>query len=297
MRKSSFHFITGDRPLNQLEEGIYRLSYLVESLLAKQAADKFPFQPYTPRLDADRLFTLFGDRAVNGSTSRILCFDFLLEMGAKVFGPDKSVIDLGCGSGVYARHLRRAFGFRDYRGYDLADRPEWAEFAAPDAHFAPAVLGEDWIDVDDTDVIFSQSVLEHIHYDHQLFRRFRTREPRRLRHFHLVPATRSFFEHRLHGYRRYALPGIERLLTLPGIGNVEIYGLGNWVSREMHWAALKKPRRSWQHDKRVALAPYDNSRSVVDNMRRNRDHLVPDCPQDAGSFGIIFDQDVAPGGD
>ncbi|WP_158596119.1 class I SAM-dependent methyltransferase [Oleomonas cavernae] len=292
IRKSSFHFISGDRPLNQLEEGVYRLSYLFERFIGSIRSTGISCQFYRPTLDAERLVRIFGERASSGSPSRILSFDFILEVAKKEFGPDKSVIDLGCGSGVYAQHLHRAFGYRHYNGYDIAPHPEWPNFAAANVHFATAELGKDWIDVDDADIVFSQSVLEHIQYDCQVFARFRTARARRLRHVHLVPATLSFFEGRLHGYRRYGLRAIANLLSAKGISEVELYALGNWVTREIHWESKGKPKRAEFHDGHVTLVPYDRSLPVVENMARNRANLVAKRVEDAAFFALIFTQDV-----
>lgn len=294
MRKSSFHFISGDRPLNQAEEGIYRLSYLLERFLGWIGPSDVSCQFYQPTLDAERLVSLFGERASSGSPSRIMSFDFILEIARKEFGPDKSVVDLGCGSGVYAQHLHRACGYRDYRGYDIAAHPDWPKFAGVDTRFATAELGKDWIDVDDIDIVFSQSVLEHIQYDCQLFARFRTSRPRRLRHVHLIPATLSFFESRLHGYRRYGPRAITNLLSAEGISEVEVYAMGNWVTRELYWAAKGKPKRTKFHDDGVRLIPYDRALPVVENMVRNRESLVAERIEDAAFFALIFTQQVHP---
>lgn len=293
MRKSSFHFITGDRPLNQIEESVYRLSAWFERLLVSRPYHGPTIQPFRPKFDRARLEELFGPRAVNGTTSRILCFDFILQLGGGIFGPDRAILDLGCGTGIYARHIRRAFGYRSYQGCDIEARPEWAGLSASDTRFGTAVLGVDPIAVDDIDVVFSQSVLEHIEFDVEVFHRLRAMSPRRLRHLHLVPGVPSFIEHKLHGFRRYAPWMLDRLLDVPGIANIEVHAIGNWASREMHWLAKGKPKRDPKHPPGIGVVPYDPGKSVLDNMIACRDLLVTDEPTDAAFYALVFNQTVS----
>jgi SAM-dependent methyltransferase len=289
-QSSSFHFLSGDRKLSAPERIIYSGSYLAERVLAAVRSSAIPVNVYEPTLDRAAYIRAFGEAALDASASRVLCYDFIACHGGGFFGPDRAVIDLGCGHGNYAAHIRRAFGYRRYAGYDLAARPEWVALSREDTTFTVKELGVDSIDVSKADTIFSQSVLEHVAYDTAVFRRFSAETPRRLSHLHFVPALRSYGSYRFHGYRRYSPYQLDRLTGRPGIRAVRAFAFGNSLSRSMHLDhydhLAKRPRKRERH------SPFDPSKSMFENLLIHRDEIRPKRQGDADFFALIFEQDV-----
>lgn len=287
MKSSSFHFLSGDRRLSAVERLLYRGSYVAEQLVSALRSSAIPIEIYRPRLDQTSYVELFGEEVLDASPDRVLCYDFIACHGASVFGPARAVIDLGCGRGNYSRHLRRAFGYRRYLGCDIAPRPEWESLARPDTTFAVKELGVDLIDVTDFDTVFSQSVLEHVANDAAVFRRFVTRQPRRLRHLHLIPALASYQSYRFHGYRRYSPHQLDRLTSAPGIRAVRAFAFGNQLTRDMHHDHSRLARRTGKR-----RSPLDGAKPMFDNLAANRARIDPSTVREADFFALIFDQDV-----
>jgi hypothetical protein len=293
-RKSSFHTISGDRKLSIGQKLLYVGSVAVEFRRNKGQALRWPVDYYSPELDVERLTSTFGDKLLTVSPSRALSYDFLLQHARSFLGDGPCLIDIGCGGGEYSRHLRRLVEFASYRGLDMRRQPDWDRYAAEDVTFATAVLGEDFIDAEDQNAVFSHSVLEHVEYDCEIFRRFRSRTPVTLRHLHLIPATRGWYDYRFHGYRRYGPVEINRLLSNPTFFNVRVFALGNWLSRTYY--RPQKGRRAKFGDVgakgRKALKSYDKSLSPLENLARVRDQLVAADISDVSFFAIAFEQRV-----
>ncbi len=200
-RKSSFHFQSGDGKLTIPQKIIYLLSLVSEFSANRTQSLDWKLEYYCPELDVERLTTTFGEQLLKANPSRALCYDFLLHKARTFLGNRPRLIDLGCGKGDYSRHLRSLVEFSLYKGLDINHRSGWERYANDDVVFSTAELGRDVIDVDDTDAVFSQSVLEHVQYDKEIFHLFRSENPVTFKHLHMVPATHSWYDHRFHGYR------------------------------------------------------------------------------------------------
>lgn len=292
MKKSSFHFITGDRPLGFWEKRIYKISAAIEYLSEQNCDLKAKIDYYKPVLDEDMLAATFGERLLGASPSRVLCFDYLLKACGDIFGPSRHILDIGCGFGDYSRFLANAHGYASYRGVDIEERERWSNYRNAHTSFDVATLGVDEISVDGVDTVFSQSVLEHVEYDRSIFDRFTASANKTVEHIHLIPATRSYFEHRLHGFRRYGPCTINRLLSSPTISDIKVTGLGNWVVREMHWKQAKKTKKNKAYGDRSHVPLYDNNKSIVANLKDCRKMITASDVSDAGFFVLRFKQEI-----
>ncbi|MDP2618887.1 MAG: class I SAM-dependent methyltransferase [Hyphomicrobiales bacterium] len=291
-RKSSFHCLSGDGKLSLAGKLAYIGFVTLEFQLNRDRSLNWPVEYYSPELNVERLTYTFGDHLLTVSPSRALCYDFLLHHARTFLGNRPAVIDLGCGNGSYSRHLRKLVEFASYQGLDILRRSDWEKHAADDVAFATAVLGKDVIDVDGRNAVFSQSVLEHVEHDREIFRRFRSTGPVTLKHLHLMPATRSWYDYRFHGYRRYGPVELNRLLNDPGFFNVRIFALGNWLSRT-YYRPLKGRRAKFGDvgvKGRKALESYNKSLSPLENLARRRDELIATEISDVSFFAIAFEQ-------
>jgi hypothetical protein len=270
---SSFHRICGDEPLSLVGKGLYTLSFLREKLGARSSVPGIPVTPWSPVLDETKLTRVFGERLAQFTSNRVLCSDFLVEAGARFFNPRPRLIDLGCGPGEYSGWLRALFDYERYLGIDIVDFDRWREYARSDVQFRAAAVGTVPLDVTDYDSVFSISALEHVRYDKQILLDLKSRTPVKLRHLHLIPGLPSFFQYKAHGYRRYNLEFVRALVDLPGVSNVQVFSLGNDVTR----ACVRKP-----------AAP-----SAFAQMQARRPDLAPRDVREAPFLALCFDQDVA----
>ncbi|MBF0310438.1 MAG: class I SAM-dependent methyltransferase [Magnetococcales bacterium] len=212
------------------------------------------FQPLLDQRTWDTLNQL--DRGLS-SPSRRLILHFLAQFPwktvAEASGPLR-VADLGCGRGQSALHLQAFSDGRvaSYQGFDIAPRPEWGPLQAAHpfitcrqedshrvlAHLDPAV-----------NLLFSQTSLEHIPDDLQLFRRIAAwmetrRAPLLQLHFLPSPVCRELYD--LHGYRQYSPRKVVRLLNrLPADCRASLFTLGGKACCQLHreWVGPGPDRR------------------------------------------------------
>lgn len=293
MKKSSFHFLSGDVELNWYQRGLYRLSAKLEYLTEQRCGLKGEVKSYKPVLDEKALVEAFGERVIGSSPSRVLCFDYLLHACSDILNDKRHILDIGCGYGDYAAFIGQSNGYASYHGVDISERERWADYQNDKTTFATAVLGEDKINIDGIDTVFSQSVLEHVENDRAVFDCFTASKDCTVEHIHLIPPTRSFIEHRFHGFRRYGPCTINRLLSSPTIRDVEVTMIGNWLTRETHWEKAKKIKRNKAFGDRSKVPNFDHGKSLIANLIDRRDMMIPSEVTDAGFFVLRFKQDVA----
>ncbi|WP_417674860.1 hypothetical protein [Roseibium sp.] len=292
-RSSSWNSVCGDIPLNAVDRARYKANAWLERVRQRFQSFPAPVEAYEPHLDADRLIADFGDPIRVASPTRALCYDFVANKMPEIVGERPSVLDLGCGNGNYAQHLKIALNFRHYQGYDIKESPEWPKYRSDEIEFGTATLGVDEIDVGDATCVFSQSVLEHVRYDAEVFGLLRSKSPKTIRHVHCVPTPESHVEHRYHGYRRYGPGELTRLLDHPGLSNIRIYALGNSATREMYWHQRHKPKRFASRSERKRYPYlYDQNLTCVENLQRNRQSIKPLHPIEASFYILTFDQQL-----
>jgi hypothetical protein len=136
------------------------------------------------------------------------------------------VLDVGCGQGQYGPKLQEASGGRiaRYHGVDarardtwrgLEERHPWIGFTAATAREALRRMPEG------TNLVVSQSALEHLEDDLGLFHALRAwvdRVDGPVLQIHLVPSTECLALYGLHGVRQYhprSLAGLARLFAAP----------------------------------------------------------------------------------
>lgn len=193
-----------------------RVAYLLLNALANRA-------PYRD-VDAEVAIADFGCDDVEGglaamagtpSPSRALSNLFWMHLPwdemTRELGP-LHVLDLGCGSGRYGELLARWSGGRiaRYVGIDVQPHPDWRGRSAahPFISFARGDIQQlDTLIPPDTNVIVSQSTIEHVADDrrafdqlHEFVRRVR---PRPVLQAHLVPSAACLRTYLWHGYRQY----------------------------------------------------------------------------------------------
>lgn len=291
---SSLSNISGDVPQPSLKRTIYRMNAGLERLYARAGhlSDRFTVLDFDPVIDQSKIIETFGSKAQDASPTRVLCYSYLLEFAKEKLEPECEIVDLGCGFGHYSQHLKKLLDYTAYLGFDIERRDAWKGYENERAVFRTAELGKEKIDIGHARNIFSQSVLEHVHHDCRIFDLFGCDAPVTLKHLHLVPAPMSYFETRYHGFRRYGIRELTRLLSHPGFQNITITPLGNAVSREFH--ALQHGKRSAvaRMKKTGANGAYDLNASALENMDARGAEFKCEDLRDASFFAISFDQVV-----
>ena len=168
------------------------------------------------------------------------------------------VLDLGCGTGAYARLWDACSGGLDlYTGVDFTAREAWTrENAAPGRTFhASDIIRYIEANPVSATLLFSQSALEHFPEDTRLMNLLRDRigaaaGPRL--QVHLVPSAACLALYREHGIRQYTPRSVGRLLAgYRGTGaRCRLVGLGGPAGNRVHHEWITAPVLAGQRDRR-----------------------------------------------
>jgi SAM-dependent methyltransferase len=241
---------SGDGRLRVDQAAAYLLLNAVDNMRAHAHVD--------PGLSASRFVcpTAVDElRAVDGtpSPSRALCDLFWTHLPWAALqdrlGPIE-IADLGCGSGAYAERFQNWSGGRvvRYIGVDLRAHPRWEMLAATLA-FAEFTTGDiEQIDAllpSSTNVIVSQSTLEHVRDDAAVFERlhaFAHASGRPLLQLHAVPSAACLRLYLWHGYRQYTPRTLSPLTReFADCSTRRLIALGGDACNALHWTYVTWP--------------------------------------------------------
>jgi len=187
------------------------------------------------------------------------------------------MLDIGCGQGVYAKKFSIFSGDRisSYAGLDVRAYNEWRQFQERDISFS-TFDGENLSQhiPTRTNLIVSQSALEHIPKDLYLFQQIHDwtqKNPRPILQLHLIPSAYGLRLFRLHGVRQYTPRTISRITRIFNDASVSIlFELGGRVSNELHLKFITDPLRKGKGDRRYQ-DPEEYAHRLKDAVRRDMD--------------------------
>lgn len=166
------------------------------------------------------------------------------------------LMDLGCGKGGYLEYWTSCSSNRikNYIGFDIKRRESWIElekkypFASFQEHQASAFKKSD---LDNSNILFSQSVLEHIDDDVYFFKKLSSYLKKRKEPFvqiHLAPTTSGLEKWRLHGVRQYTPRTISRITKLFPNCKIDLLAMGGETSNKVHLDYITYPLASKRID-------------------------------------------------
>jgi SAM-dependent methyltransferase len=249
----------------------------------------------TTRVDADLRLARFAcsngaadilARTDTPSPSRALCDLFWARLPwdglERVLG-SIHILDLGCGSGAYARRFREWSGgaVARYSGVDIRPHPNWSAAADRFADFRAADVRDiDAILEPTVNLIVSQSTLEHVADDAAVFERIHAHaHPRRhpLLQLHAIPSAACLRLYLWHGYRQYT-PRTASELTAPFADCSErrLIALGGEACNALHWRFITWPLMFRRAGDRRDIDPPAYRRALADAVAQ-------DCARNASS--------------
>jgi SAM-dependent methyltransferase len=255
---TSLHRINADRRLGALQRGLW--------LAANALNNAQPGRSLDPAL-AVRAFRLEPARidwaavSPQASPSRQLSDLFWSTLPWAAMREELGalrVLDLGCGSGRYAEHFRRwAGGLDTYTGLDVQPHPKWKEIRDAAVRFGTydgaSLAG---LIPDDTDLLVSQSAIEHFDDDLSVFEDVARVVERRGRPFlqiHLAPAASALRLYPWHGVRQYTPRTLSKLSRLfRGYTRGIAYELGGHAGNRVHWEFIARQQFFGGPDLRAA---------------------------------------------
>ena len=216
----NFLRINGDVPLSIPQ----RLTYIVVNALRNQ----FPYSQLDEALrvadfvpDTGLLKDISGTPSPSRALSDLLWRQLQWQSIEHRLG-SIHMFDIGCGSGAFGERLQNWSGERiaTYTGLDVRPNSTWETLASTHAGFrfcvGDAQNVHDFL-TPNTNLIVSQSALEHVPDDFRLFRslnRFLSTTTRRILQIHLLPSQGCLRLYRFHGFRQYTARRLSSLIRL-----------------------------------------------------------------------------------
>ena len=260
MKKSSFHFFTGDVKLSIFGKVVYVLSFLIEFFVL----NIFPLskKDFNPKIEIDDIKEFHGlDMLNNVSPQRIVSNAAIIELVKDI--NFSYLLDLGCGSGIYKKYFKNLGKNFEYLGIDIK-RHNNNEIIQHDLGPSFPNLKEKASNID---FIFSQSALEHIKYDIEVIRWSVNNFPN-ANHLHIIPAPLSAICYNLHGYRRYSNYTLKKIIKcFPS--NIEVFSIGNNSTRKLYMGYFReKFDKKHKFDKFVGSINYSDWLSQASPLKK-----------------------------
>lgn len=160
-----------------------------------------------------------------------------------------NVFDIGCGSGNYFKKLQDFSGniISNYKGIDIYENQNWKILEKDFSNVEFAIY--DGINIlneipEKTNLIISQSAIEHIIEDITIFRQIKTfieKSNHKVAQIHLFPSEICLRLYPFHGVRQYTPRNISKISKLfSDFCNVELFALGGKNSNNIHQKYINK---------------------------------------------------------
>ena len=164
---------------------------------------------------------------------------------AKLFPVEKSriqVLEVGCGSGRYAEILSKYQKNINYAGFDIRSSESWSEIMTNyEAQFFVNEASNVGQFLADTDIVITQSSLEHILDDLRYFKDLskhyeQTKRP--LVSINLVPSVANLLLIPFHGIRQYGKESLSQISKTVFPASLEVFQLGGRATTQFHFREL-----------------------------------------------------------
>lgn len=299
---TSIHALNGDHRLSRVGKAAYFLLNLINNSFPYSRVDpRMTIRDFEPRRSVENCY----DLQPGGSPSRTLCDLFWhalpwtkvrQQLGAV------HVLDVGCGGGQYGpRVLRWSDGLVSaYVGIDIKRHEEWSVLEASDRRlrfYCSDTRNLREAIPDGTNVFISQSALEHIDEDLELFRQildYTHATQRPVLQVHLVPSQACLWLYLLHGVRQYTPRTISRVSRLFGQdASTLLFRLGGSRCNRLHHEFITRPaliqrRRDRRDEEPVEYARRLREAIATDTSRPQRSPAFYALVIQSAGFAPIF---------
>jgi len=256
-KTTSIHSINGDNlELSEMEKTLYMLlNYLSNSTPTEFTGAKNYI------LEEQKL-NKYWDR-INGtpSPSRAIGDIFWMDLpwqDIKQKLGKINILDIGCAKGSYCKKIYNWSNktISSYTGIDIfrnknwEGNVEWGKEKDLNVSFRQADIDTETDNFhsnipENTNFIMSQSALEHIKNDLEVFKQIKKyllKNNSSCIQLHLFPGPASLDLYLMHGYRQYGFYGIKRIIDLfSDFCTIELYKLCGKSSNKLHFDYITKP--------------------------------------------------------
>jgi hypothetical protein len=216
--------VNGDSPNSILEKGLLLIDIAIGFFTETKTAQKVRYD-----IPSNELLDVFKPRKI--SPGRMACTGFLNHIIRTRFGDkiELKILDFGCGDGTYRDVIQHMLPTCEihYLGCDIYKN---SNLRLKDEEFISFKDNKDLFKKIKTlgfspDLIFSQSVFEHIKDDGVVFHELASEFPRSSM-LHVVPGGASGLQYISHGFRRYTLNNINNKFVRILRSRVHLYPIG-----------------------------------------------------------------------
>ena len=227
-KSTSIHFINGDRPLDETERVLY---FLLNYVNNKTTSPDVKVENFV--LEEEKFNNFWNELEGVPSPSRTMSDMFWMNLPWQDMKKDLgeiNILDIGCGKGNYCKKLYDWSGesLSSYEGMDQHTAPNWKELVSWGVDKKINVAFSQ-IDIDmcindlsthipkDTNFFMSQSSLEHIKNDLEVFKqlkKYMLKNKNNCIQIHLFPASASLDLYLLHGFRQYGNFALKKITDL-----------------------------------------------------------------------------------
>jgi len=216
------HLLNGDGHLGPAQRVAYLLLNARRNRLPYSHVDsELTIVDFHCAMALERLDELPGTPSPSRALSDLFWMHLPWQRMVRELGP-LHVLDLGCGSGQYGERLPRWSEGRivRYVGVDLEAHRDWPRLVSNRSSVefhAGNIEDIDRLMPADTNVIVSQSAMEHVTNDMRVFEHvhaYAHRAGRPLLQIHLLPSAACLWLYLWHGYRQYTPRRLTPITTL-----------------------------------------------------------------------------------
>lgn len=262
---TSWHTLNADRRLTKFQRVLWIGYNLLNNSLPHAGVDR-RIQELKFRLTENELDGLWDEVADIASPARRLCDLFWMSLPWRDLSVEMqtiSIVEMGCGTGVYGRLLENCLGeyFAQYLGVDIQVNEEW-QSNLDDARFSFEIGRANDAEkfLPGSNLIITQSALEHFEEDLSYFiqvAEYVSSNKHPILQVHLLPPASCISTFPWHGIREYTPRTISKITRLFGAATkIYLFGLGGPKCNQVHRNYITLPILT----KRIDLRHEENRR-------------------------------------
>jgi hypothetical protein len=178
--------------------------------------------------------------------SNVLWESIDYETLTSLVGNRLSVLELGCGTGVYGEKISKLTDISSYTGVDIQDHPNWHQLDPQKFKFLRDTYENFDLFASNQNLIITQSALEHFENDITLFEKINSYAiscvfP--VVSIHVMPSACSLYTFLWHGIRQYGRLHAGRLSSASSDSSqFRIYTLGGYLLNWFHFRNITFPQ-------------------------------------------------------
>ena len=269
--------ISGDKKLNVFKKIYWILICILNYLLSFANSND-------PRIKLIKFRKNSNSNLINknDSPSRILSDIFWLTLPWKKIKKSLkkkiSILEVGCGNGRYGFFLKKILkkNFNNYIGIDINKKKTWKK--NKEILFKVANCYQIGKFLNHSNLIITQSALEHFKYDLKFFQIIHRKIPKnkKIIQIHLIPSYSSLFTYLCHGYRHYNLNTISKITKIFNKNcQIKLFSLGSLKLNWFHFKNITLNKNIYLKQKNTNSDYFKKLNSIIKENVKSKNKSFP----------------------